>query len=341
MTSRILWKVNNQSMATSAPTYTLDAGVVFCSRGGRVTCVDAVSGDVRWQFQGDSPIECSPVVHPNGSILVGDYSGCIRVFSSEGILLWSLQIQRPIMTSGCIDDAGNFWIGDDGGWLHQLRSDGQRMYRIRLTDLVTSSPLYHNKNVYLADEALRGTNGTVTPLTVESGVSPMAVGLDGTVIVGSWDGVIRAIRTGSIQWTAELNGQIYGGCSVDEFGNIYVGTRRGEKVALTSNGKQIWSRTFKDGVYGTPALSKDGLCFVGCNDRYLYALDRRSGEPIWKERCGRELRSSPLLCPDGTVVVSCWDYTTYAFRGDGGGHIQKSWSQFQGNPYRQGSSLLL
>ena len=87
---------------------------------------------------------------------------------------------------------------------------------------------------------------------------------------------------------------------------------------------------------GTPALSNDGLCFVGCNDRYLYAMSQRTGDTVWKERCGREIRSSPLLCPDGTVVVSCWDYKTYAFRGDGGGNIERSWSQFQGSPFRQG-----
>ena len=200
---------------------------------------------------------------------------------------------------------------------------------------------HHFNPRYVFDNFIEGSGNRLARTAAlavarEPVVAPPAVGADGTLYVGSWDGFVYAIRDGAVQWNAPVDGQVYGACAVGPGGEVLVGTRAGRVYALTSAGGPIWDRKLGDGVYGTPAIAEGGVCFVGCNDNRLYALDLTSGEVAWRERVGRDIRSSVALTDDGTILAASWDWSLYAFEGGAGGPADAPWPQFHRDAARTG-----
>jgi len=79
--------------------------------------------------------------------------------------------------------------------------------------------------------------------------------------------------------------------------------------ALTPVGAQKWALQTTKPVVSSPALSSDGILYVGSDDGYLYALQAADGKLVWKykidwyhDRPARVI-SSPAIGPDGTVYV--------------------------------------
>jgi len=247
---------------------------------------------------------------------------------ADGVVAWTVDLGAPVMTTPCVDDEGNLWVGDDGGQLDCVSAEGRLLARATVTDLVAASPVCSGGEVFVADRRLFGSGGTRLDLASEPIVAAAAVGEGGVLYLGSWDGSIRAVAEGSILWRAEVEGQVYATCSVGPQGQVLAATRAGQVVALSADGQRLWTRKLGDGVYGTPAIAEGGVCFVGCNDNRLYALDLATGEVVWQERVGRDIRSSAALTADGTVVVASWDWSLYAFDGGAGGPAQAPWPQF-------------
>jgi len=334
--SRLLWSFEAGAMLGSSPALGPDGSVFVGSRAGRLHAVDA-AGAERWRFEAGGAMEAGPCVHPAGLVLAGSYDGQLYAIDLDGALAWKHDAGHPVMTTPCVDAEGTIWVGDDGGTLWQLSAQGEVLSRRVVADLIATSPVVAGGTVLVADGDLLGADGSVVALGVDTVVAPAAVGADGTVYLGSWSGELLAVRDGAVVWRHAVGAQVYAGCSVAADGRVLVTTRRGHVVAVSAQGERLWSRVLPNGVYGTPAIARDGLCFVGCNDSRLRALSLATGEIVWKERCGRDLRSSPLLTPEGRVIVSCWDYELYCFEGGAGGPAEGApWAQFHGGPARLG-----
>jgi len=334
--SRLLWTFDAGAMLGSSPALGPDGVCFVGSRAGRLHAV-STDGTQRWSIDTGGPIEAGPSVHPAGLVLVGSYDGSLYAVGLDGVLAWKHDAGHPVMTTPCIDAEGAIWVGDDGGVLWQLSPQGEVIQRLPVADLIASSPVVAAGTVLVSDRDLVGADGSRVALEVDTVVAPAAVGLDGTVFLGSWSGDLLAVRDGAVAWRRLVGAQVYAGCSVGADGRVLVTTRGGHVKAFSATGEPLWSQVLPNGVYGTPAIAQDGLCFVGCNDGRLRALSVETGETIWKERCGRDLRSSPLLTPEGRVLVSCWDYKLYCFDGGAGGPADGApWAQFHGGPSRLG-----
>ncbi len=335
--SRALWSYQAGSMLGSSPALGADGGCYLGSRSGLIHAVDA-AGAGRWTHATQGPVEAGPCVHPEGLVLVGSYDGRLYALREDGQLAWTHEVGAPVMTTPCIDRAGDIWVGDDTGALSRLSVDGTLLERHVLADLLASSPVACLDAVHVASHELIAISGPRVDLQADCVVAPPALGGEGVVYLGSWSGELLAVKGGAIRWRYALGSQIYGGPSIGPDGRVLVAGRGGQVAAVDPQGGRLWQRTLSDGVYGTPAIAEGGVCFVGCNDRHLYALDLATGETRWRERCGRDLRSSPLLCPDGRVLVACWDYELYCFEGGEGGPAASPWPQFHGTPGRLGRS---
>jgi outer membrane protein assembly factor BamB len=333
--SRLKWSFKAGSMLAASPAVGPDGTIYVGCRDRRLYAVDA-AGALRWTVETGGPVDAGASVGADGRVVFGSYDGVLRAADPDGAVAWSVDLGAPVMTTPCWDDDGNLWVGDDSGRLDCVSATGRVLARATVSDLLAASPVCANGEIFVADRHLFGSGGTRLDLATEPVVAAAAVGEGGVLYLGSWDGHVRAVADGAIVWEAEVEGQVYAACSVGPAGQVLAGTRTGQVVAFSPHGERLWTRKVGDGVYGTPAIAEGGVCFVGCNDNRLYALDLTTGEVVWKERVGRDIRSSVALTADGTVVVASWDWSLYAFDGGAGGPATAPWPQFQGDAARTG-----
>ncbi len=333
--SRLKWSFKAGSMLACSPAVGPDGTCYVGCRDRKLYAVGP-DGALRWTLATAGPIDAAPSVLGDGTVVVGGYDGRLRAVTPDGALRWERDLGAPVMTTPCVDGDGQLWVGADDGALHGFDGGGERLARVSVSDLVTASPVCSGGVIYACQQTLYGSDGSRVAVASEPVVAPLAVGADGTLYVGSWDGFVYAIRGGKVLWNAPVEGQVYAGCSVGPEGQVLVGTRAGEVVALSSAGERLWDRKLKDGVYGTPAIASGGVAFLGANDNRLYALDLATGEVVWKERVGRDIRSSVALTDDGTVIAASWDWSLYAFDGGAGGPADTPWPQFHRDASRSG-----
>jgi len=83
-------------------------------------------------------------------------------------------------------------------------------------------------------------------------------------------------------------------------------------VALRArDGRLVWQYQAKNIIRSSPTVWGD-LVFVGCDDGYLYGLDREMGELVWSYRTGDAIVAGPTVT-DGRLFVGSTDRRLHAF----------------------------
>lgn len=163
--------------------------------------------------------------------------------------------------------------------------------------------------------------------------SPSVVG--DTVYVGSYDGHLYAVAadSGQVRWKAALGKPVYASPAVAD-GRVYVccvgeqevrdkDKQQGCRIVCleAATGKVLWNHPLIRGDvtydlgnwaggWASPVLGDKHL-FVGSDDRFLYCLDRATGEKRWAFQAEGRLHSSPTLVGD-TLYTGCHDGHVYA-----------------------------
>lgn len=148
-------------------------------------------------------------------------------------------------------------------------------------------------------------------------ISSPAVGADGTVYIGSWDGSLYAMNPdGTLKWSHPTGGGIYSSPAVGADGTIYAGSWDGFLYALDAEGNLVWRYPTGDRIYCSPAIGADGTIYVGSYNNYLYAVNP-NGSFKWRFLTNGWAASSPSIGADGTVYAGCLDGYLYAVNADG------------------------
>ncbi len=143
--------------------------------------------------------------------------------------------------------------------------------------------------------------------------SAPAVGSDGTVYFGCWDGKLYAVTaTGSRKWTYSTNGYIVSSPAIGSDGTIYIGSGDGNLHAVNPDGTGKWKFPTGDWVDSSPAIGPDGTIYVGSWDDKLYAITP-DGTEKWSYQTGGDIVGSPAIAADGTVYIGSRDGALYAF----------------------------
>lgn len=132
------------------------------------------------------------------------------------------------------------------------------------------------------------------------------LGGNGLVFVASWEGVIYALdaKTGKEKWKLETEEPISASpCLVDSM--IYIGTRRGNMLALTVDGRMKWKTPLSWNIFSTAAYNK-GRIYVVTQDLLVHALNAKDGEKIWtsEKMYGLAYRDFYPLIHKGKVLVT-------------------------------------
>lgn len=117
-------------------------------------------------------------------------------------------------------------------------------------------------------------------------------------------------------WKAPIGSGSQSSPALGQDGTIYVGTWEGYLIAFTPNGAERWRFKTGFEIASSPAVGADNTVYVGCRDRKLYAVDRL-GHKRWAWKTGGWVDASAALGADGTVYFGSWDRTFYALNPDG------------------------
>lgn len=76
------------------------------------------------------------------------------------------------------------------------------------------------------------------------------------------------------------------------------------------NGVKIWQTKTPDQIRSSPALKNDKIVF-GCDDGFVYAVEKLTGSIIWKFKTGASVQATPVI-GDSIVYVGSLDKKLYA-----------------------------
>jgi hypothetical protein len=73
----------------------------------------------------------------------------------------------------------------------------------------------------------------------------------------------------------------------------------------------VWERQLRKGVQAPVELTEK-VVLVGCDDWFVYALDKATGAPAWQNSTGSMVLAQPI-CADGMVYATSFQNGIYAY----------------------------
>ncbi|MCX6951531.1 MAG: PQQ-binding-like beta-propeller repeat protein, partial [Verrucomicrobia bacterium] len=153
-----------------------------------------------------------------------------------------------------------------------------------------------------------------------------AVGPDGTVYVGSWDGKLYALSPAGVkkwEYATGAGNYLYSSPALGADGTIYFGAGDGNFYALRPDGTLKWTYPAGDWIDSSPAIGANGFIYYGSWDGNVYAIrdDGDTAREMWRFATNGPVLSSPALGRDGTVYLGANDGRLYALHGTTGARL--------------------
>lgn len=162
--------------------------------------------------------------------------------------------------------------------------------------------------------------------------STPVTGSDGTIYIGSGDGILYALNSdGTLKWTYTTGNTIYGSVTIGSDGTIYVGSYDKNLYAISSDGTVLWEYDIEGGVMvASPVVGADGTIYIGSKDCTLYAINSdgtlKWSTTLYDSDPNAWIGGSVALASDGTIYVATM-HTLCALWSDG----TVKWSYYIGN----------
>ncbi len=220
--------------------------------------LDARTGTCRWRFMsvaaGEAAVEGAPAIARDGML----YFGCAdqRVYAmaaDSGHRKWEFRTGRDVASSPALGPRAMLYVGSGDGRVYSLnRFTGKEIWTFRTNGFVYASPaIGPDGTVYVGSYdgsmyALNGMTGrqkwrfSTGRWTFPSASSPnwiqssVAVGRDGTIYFGCFDGRLYALdgSTGRMKWTFKVGHPIDSSPAIGADGTIYFGAGDGSVYAV-------------------------------------------------------------------------------------------------------------
>lgn len=239
-TCAVRWTYGTEGVWRGGPTVMSDGVVLAVEFNGSLHAI-AANGAARWHVSLDGEGIAAPAVGPDGTIVVGSLSGTLHAFASDGTPRWTLPTGAGIGAPALVT-ADAVYVGSYDFYVYAVDLAGQ--------------PLWDYEFATDADVQC-------APGLLPSGDLAMC-SRDGNVY--AIDGA-----TGEERWRFGTAGITYGGVALGPDGTILVGVADGSVQAIAPTGQARWRFDTHEAVVARPAPSGD-VVFVASTDRRLYAL---------------------------------------------------------------------
>lgn len=295
----------------------------------------------KWAFKTGYEIHSSPAVGHDGTIFIGSSDNIFYAIDKNGNEKWRITSGWPVFSDPVVDQEENVYIclygvsGDNQTGLYSLNSKGHRRWLFSKASLYDSVAIGKNGTIYVSATTLYALNpntGKEIWSLITGPISTPVIGLDGTIYVVSWKGIIYAINPdGSKKWSIKKEGLYRQQPAVGLDGRLYLGSPTGDLYAVEPDGSKIVS-IFKAGekVPMSPVIGTDGSLFFGSFDGRLYNVNPELPYNVRSFLTGGPIISTPAIGDDGTVYVGSGDGNLYAV-GFNTAEAQLKWKMRIGN----------
>ncbi len=289
------------------------------------------AGTVVLELVVDGIIWSTAVIDDQGQLYFGaDDDHLYAVDTARGEVTWRRRLGQcaPARAPGpegmrCDVDGGptlsaqgDLYVGADG--LYRVSRDGEVLWHHPAQDQgpgahVATTPLVSEHGVVFGNYARQvvaldhdGQERWSVTLGADVDGSP-AMGIDGTIYVGSDDGALHAIGPDGVEtWQVEVGREVRARPVVAPDGTIIFGAYDGGLRAVEIDGTPRWTLPTDGPIHASATLDPAGRIFVGSRDERLYALDL-DGHVFWSLELPGQLDGAVSISPVGTLVVGCDD----------------------------------
>ena len=298
------WRYKSERGFFSSPAIGPDNIIYISSLDGSLYALkdEGKKASLLWE----KPLEfffnlCSPLIDPNGLIHIGSPSFNYYQINPDGTTHWNYKTEWCIISSPAMDTNGVIYIGSKDHNLYAFNTNPPSLKWKFPTGafydghLVDSSPAIGNDGTIYVGTDPYGAYGQ-DPVMVRDNIwaihpdgtlkwvfetddgveSSPAIGPEGTIYVGSYDGCLYAIKDnttyGQLKWKYQTADAIDGSPIVDGDGIIYVGSRDGNLYSFYPNGTIRWIFETIEGFESSPTLDGNGYLYIGGFDNTFYCI---------------------------------------------------------------------
>lgn len=278
-------------------------GTIYIGSGDRFFYAIDRDGGLKWKALTGEIIDSSALLDDQGRVIVGSGDGYLYAFKRDtGERLWTFAADPPAATGGFINwFEGNVAIGADGTLFVPndnfctyavRRETGERVWCLLTRDQTWSLPavnpvtgrLFVGNNFAFFRNLFEVNASTGKALWHASAggsiaASPLLIGDRQLVVVGAFDGYVRAHNEGS--------------------------------------GRERWRFGARDHVYASPAEAADGTVIQPSADGTVYALDPEHGTVRWVFDTLEPIRSSPAIDGRGLIYFGSGEGRLFVLNPDG------------------------
>ena len=254
----------------------------------------------------------------------------------------------PVLT-----EDGQLIVGDYVNILHSLNpATGQENWNFtEATDRYVGSPLAADGYIFAPNAAnimfALNSNGTKKWPFVTTGplwAQPITSPECDCIYVPSMDHHVYAVNveTGAEEWQSEnLGGSIVGSPALSADGVLYVGTFNSEVVALNAANGEVLWRVATSDWVWGGPILQEDRLYFGDLSGNIYALDAKTGAVIWQQQPGGPTTESPLVT-ENALYVTTDDGNLYAIDLDGTIRWNKTIvGQLHSSPVKAGDLILV
>lgn len=276
---KLIWSFQTRDDIKSSPV--LDYGRLYIgSTDGKLYALDAATGDSLWAFDTGDDVEAPPMLL-DSTVYIGSLSGeFFAIDAISGEKKWSYMTDDEIYGSAS-------WVlspDETDKWIIVCSYD----FNIYCFDAKTGDKKWN----YETDNYINGAPAT-----------------DGNVVVfGGCDEFLHIVSVDNGEKVGEVDaGSYIAGSAALVDDRAYLGQYGESLLCIDVENKEISWQYNNDGTTGaffsSPAVSKDKVV-IGCRDKLVHCVNRKTGEKIWTFQTRNDVDCSPVVADDKVVVGS-------------------------------------
>jgi len=301
-------------MPASWPGITADAETAYVAAGPQVYAVKLSNGSELWRFpekpSSQKPYFAAPALTPDGQLIVGGFDTVLYSLDpADGAINWTFEGSRDRWIGSVLVANDLIYAPSADYKLYALNLEGELQWTFQAGQALWAAPVSDGERVYLTSldhqvyalNARTGEKIWAAPLDGAVLGTP-ALGLDGTLYVGTFGGTMFALdaASGEARWQVPSSGWIWGGAALDA-DNLYFGCADGEFYSFTlADGRKNWQLQPNGPILGSPLVVGD-LVMFGTESGSLYTVDRQGKTN--EMTIGGKLYGTPVMAGDLILVA--------------------------------------
>lgn len=266
------------------------------SDNNTVIALDAATGDEQWRFDGTVQAQNTPTVHDGVVFVPSDYGELEAVDLEEREVKWKTTFGGPVSRSSNTDTVTSPRIVE-GTLYTSTTGDSGTLYAL---DPASGRIQWSFSAIGREEGELPADTSVDQPRLDGQMRGPLAV-TEKLVVTANWDGRLYAVnrQTGTLSWTYDFYEEVPNSTPVCEAPAVDGGTvfaslaNRGWTYAFdAATGERLWvhGKTEEYFVHGNSPAVTERMVYSTTgphsSDRYLFGLDRETGEAVWRTFIG-------------------------------------------------------